>query len=76
MSEISHINELRREMSGMEHLASEYYEISREPNPDAISLDSIHKQVLKRCQNKYIPLQKSSIGNKVNSSLSWWWEAQ
>ena len=52
-------------MSGMEHLASEYYEISREPNPDAISLDSIHKQVLKRCQNKYIPLQKSSFGNKV-----------
>jgi len=32
-------------MSGMEHLASEYYEISREPDPDAISLDSIHKQV-------------------------------
>ncbi len=29
VSEISHINELRREMSGMEHLASEYYEISR-----------------------------------------------
>lgn len=64
MSEISHINELRREVSGMEHLTTEFYEISREPNPDSISLDSIHKRVLKRCQNKYIPPQRSSMGNK------------
>ena len=48
----------------MEHLASEFYEISREPNPDAISLDSIHKKVLQRCQNKYVPPQRSSTANK------------
>ncbi len=78
----------------MDHLASEYYEISREPNPDNISLvstflirdasacarcvlsetlpfnigfffqDSIHKTVFKRCQNKYIPPQRSSTQNK------------
>merc|ERR1719362_1291840 len=48
VSEISHINELRRGISGMEHLTTEFYEISREPNPDCISLDSIHKRVLKR----------------------------
>ena len=64
VSDISHINEIRREVSGMDHLASEFYEISREPNPDAISLDSIHKRVLKRCQNKYIPPQRSSMANK------------
>ena len=64
VSEISHINELRREVSGMDHLTTEFYEISREPNPDTISLDSIHKRVLKRCQNKYIPPQRSSIDNK------------
>ena len=64
VSEISHINELRREVSGMDHLTTEFYEISREPNPDSISLDSIHKRVLKRCQNKYIPPQRSSFGNK------------
>nr|XP_040578435.1 uncharacterized protein LOC121127139 [Lepeophtheirus salmonis] len=64
VSEISHINELRREVSGLDHLASEFYEISRQSNPDSISLDSIHKKVLQRCQNKYIPPQKSSIANK------------
>jgi len=64
VSEISHINELRRGISGMEHLTTEFYEISREPNPDCISLDSIHKRVLKRCQNKYIPPQRSSSTNK------------
>jgi len=63
VSEISHINELRREVSGMEHLDSEYYEIKRE-NPDAISLDSIHKTIFRRCQNKYIPPQRSSAQNK------------
>ena len=52
------------QLPGMDHLASEFYEISREPNPDAISLDSIHKRVLKRCQNKYIPAQRSSTANK------------
>merc|ERR1711953_1052964 len=64
ISEISHINELRRGVSGMEHLTTEFYEISREPNPDCISLDSIHKRVLKRCQNKYIPPQRSTTTNK------------
>ena len=64
VSEISHINELRRGISGMEHINSEHYEISREPNPDAISLDSIHKTVFRRCQNKYIPPQRSSTQNK------------
>ncbi len=55
---------LIREVSGMEHLASEYYEISRAPNPDNISLDSIHKTVFRRCQNKYVPPQRSSTQNK------------
>ncbi len=64
VSEISHINEMRRELSGMEHLASEYYEISREPNPDAISLDSIHKTVFRRCQNKYMPAQRTTRQSK------------
>ena len=57
VSEISHINELRRGISGMEHLTTEFYEISREPNPDCISLDSIHKRVLKRqgiLMNRYV----------------------
>ena len=45
----------------MDHLASEYYEVAREPNPDAISLDSIHKTVFRRCQNKYMPPQKSTL---------------
>ena len=64
VSEISHINEIRREVSGMDHLDSDYYEVSRVPNPDAISLDSIHKTVFKRCQNKYIPPHRSSTQNK------------
>ena len=41
----------------MEHLTTEFYEISREPNPDCISLDSIHKRVLKRqgiLMNRYV----------------------
>ena len=63
VSEISHINELRREVSGMEHLGSEYYEI-RDVNPDAISLDTIHQTIFKRCQNKYMPPQRSSTQNK------------
>ena len=29
ISDISHINEIRREVQGMDHLASEFYEISR-----------------------------------------------
>ncbi len=49
----------------MEHLGSEYYEISRAPNPDCISLDSIHKTVFRRCQNKcFVPPQRSSTQNK------------
>ena len=64
ISDISHINEIRRDVPGMDHLASEFYEISREPNPDAISLDSIHKRVLKRCKNMYISHSRSSNANK------------
>lgn len=64
VSEISHINELRREVSGMEHLASEYYELKRESNADNISLDTIHKTVFKRCQNKYMPPERSTTQNK------------
>ena len=64
ISDISHINEIRREVQGMGHMASEFYEISRVPNPDAISLDSIHKRVLKRCKNMYISHSKSSNSHK------------
>ena len=74
VSEISHINELRSAVPGLDHLASEHYEIVREPNPDNISLDSIHKTVFRRCQNKYMPQERSSRQNKlfvvVTSSLT------
>lgn len=64
VSEISHINELRQGISGMEHINSECYEVVRDVNPDTFSLDSIHKTVFKRCQNKYVPPQRSSTQNK------------
>ncbi|CAB4057458.1 unnamed protein product [Lepeophtheirus salmonis] len=53
VSEISHINELRREVSGLDHLASEFYEISRQSNPDSISLDSIHKRFYSDAKIKF-----------------------
>ncbi|TRY79497.1 hypothetical protein TCAL_17080 [Tigriopus californicus] len=64
VSEISHINELRQGISGMEHINSECYEVVRDVNPDTFSLDSIHQTVFKRCQNKYVPPQRSSTQNK------------
>ena len=79
VSEISHINELRRGISGMEHLTTEFYEISREPNPDCISLDSIHKRVLKRqgiLMNRYVFIGHKKlikVSNEKNPlSISTW----
>ena len=40
VSDISHINQLRREISGLSHLASEYYEIKK-IDADNISLDRL-----------------------------------
>ena len=48
----------------MEHLTTEFYEISREPNPDCISLDSIHKRVLKRqgiLMNRYVFIGQNKL---------------
>ena len=39
VSDISHINELRREISGLSHLASEFYEVKTMSDPDNVSLD-------------------------------------
>jgi hypothetical protein len=38
VSDISHIKQLRREVPGLAHLASEYYEVTT-ADPDNISLD-------------------------------------
>ena len=38
VSDISHINQLRREISGLSHLASEFYEVKK-ADPDNLSLD-------------------------------------
>ena len=72
VSEISHINELRRGISGMEHLTTEFYEISREPNPDCISLDSIHKRVLKRqgiLMNRYVFIGHTVVKRGHNEGI-------
>ena len=58
VSDISHINELRREISGLSHLASEYYEVKK-IDPDKLSLDSIHLRVLSRC-TKYQMIESKS----------------
>ena len=58
VSDISHINELRREISGLSHLASEFYEIKK-VDPDKVSLDSIHLRVLSRC-TKYQMIESKS----------------
>ena len=36
------------QIPGMDHIDSEYYEVSRVSDPDALSIDSIHKTVFKR----------------------------
>jgi len=59
VSDISHINELRREISGLSHLASEFYEVKKTSDPDNISLDSIHLRVLSRCA-KYAMIESKS----------------
>ena len=58
VSDISHINELRREISGLSHLASEFYEVKK-IDPDKLSLDSIHLRVLSRC-TKYQMIERKS----------------
>ena len=58
VSDISHINELRREISGLSHLASEFYEVKK-IDPDKLSLDSIHLRVLSRC-TKYQMIESKS----------------
>ena len=59
VSDISTINQLRREISGMNHLASEYYSVRAVDDPDNLSLDSLHVRTLARCQ-KYQVLPPSS----------------
>ena len=39
VSDISHINQLRREVSGLSFLASEFYTVTKTQDPDNISLD-------------------------------------
>ena len=39
---------LPAQIPGMDHIDSEYYEVSRVSDPDALSIDSIHKTVFKR----------------------------
>jgi len=65
VSDISHIHQLRREISGLSHLASEFYSVTKTEDPDNISLDSLHKRVLNRCgTNKYQAPHRSTLGNK------------
>ena len=59
VSDISHINQLRREIPGMSHLASEFYTVRKLADPDNISLDSLHVRTLSRCA-KYQVLPPSS----------------
>ena len=63
VSDISHINELRREISGLSHLASEYYEVKK-ADPDNISLDSIHVRVLGRCAKYQVRETKSDRSSR------------
>jgi len=66
VSDISHIKQLRKEVPGFSHLASEYYEV-REVEPgdsDNISLDSLHIRVLERCVTKYQPPDRSAYASK------------
>ena len=39
VSDISHIHQLRKEISGLSHLASEFYTVTKSEDPDNISLD-------------------------------------
>ena len=59
VSDISYFNHLRREISGLSHLNSEFYAVKKVENPDTISLDSLHVRVLSRCA-KYQVLHPSS----------------
>jgi len=66
VSDISHIKQLRKEVPGFSHLASEYYEV-REVDPDDsdnISLDSLHIRVLERCVTKYQPPDRTAYASK------------
>ena len=65
VSDISHINQLRREISGLSHLASEFYTVKKADDPDNISLDSLHVRVLSRCAKyQVIPPSSQSRTNK------------
>lgn len=65
VSDISHIKQLRKEVPGFSHLASEYYEVREvDPDSDNISLDSLHIRVLERCVTKYQPPDRSAYASK------------
>lgn len=63
VSDISHIKQLRREVPGLSHLASEFYEVTT-ADPDNISLDSIHIRVLDRCVTKFQPPDRSATTSR------------
>lgn len=65
VSDISHINELRREISGLSHLASEFYEVKTMSDPDNVSLDSIHQRVLSRCAKYQMIESKSDRASRL-----------
>ena len=48
----------------MDHIDSEYYEVSRVSDPDALSIDSIHKTVFRYCINVRCSLH-DIVTNKV-----------
>ena len=65
VSDISHINQLRREISGLSHLASEFYEVKTMSDPDNVSLDSIHVRVLSRCAKYQMIESKSDRASRL-----------
>ena len=65
VSDISHIHQLRQEVPGMSHLASEFYTLRKLSDPDNISLDSIHVRTLSRCAKyQVLPPTSQSRNNK------------
>ena len=46
VSDISHIHQLRREISGLSHLASEFYSVTKTEDPDNISLDRLVDKII------------------------------
>ena len=65
VSDISTIKQLRREISGMNHLASEFYSIRAVDDLDNLSLDSLHVRTLARCAKyQVLPPSSQSKANK------------